>query len=419
MLDRKIAPPFVKTNSLQLPEFISVDLSSGLKLHCIKGVQQNVLKVELVFKAGKWFEPKVGLSHFTAQMLEKGTVRKSAIEISEILDQFGSHFEISPGFDFVSVSIYALKDKISKILPVFLDILTEPSFQEKEWAQMQSIAIQNLKVNEEKTGFLASKYIRKNIFGETHPYGPSVEEAHIKNISAHDMASYFQSTFKAHQIYIVGNLNDSEVALFANAFNQLAISKGNTSSARNLIEGPIHQHVEKKNTVQSSIRLGKKSLLKSDPKYFDLQILNHLLGGYFGSRLMKNIREEKGLTYGIHSSISAFQNESLLTIGADVDNHNLALALGEIKSELNKLRTEEVESQELTLAKNHFIGSLQSDMANPFSVAEKIKNIQIFNLNKNFYQHLIDRVDQITPSEIKQAAESHFQEESFFEVTVG
>ena len=86
---------------------------------------------------------------------------------------------------------------------------------------------------------------------------------------------------------------------------------------------------------------------------------------------------------------------------------------------MKKLRTEEIEPQELTLAKNHFIGSLQSDMANPFSVAEKVKNIQIFNLPKNFYQNLIDRVDQIASSEIKQAAESHFHEDSFFEVTIG
>lgn len=419
MLERKIAPPFVKTNSLHLPDSNSISLSSGLKLHLVDGVQQNVLKVDLVFKAGKWFEPKVGLSHFTAQMLEKGTSTKSATEISEILDRFGSHFEISPGFDFVSVSIYSLKDKIIKVLPVFLDMLTAPSFPEKEWIQMQSIAIQNLKVSEEKTGFLASKYIRKNIFGEAHPYGSSLEETHIKDISVHDLANYFKTMFKAHEIFIVGNLNDSEIALLVNGLNQIPILKDNTSSIRNSIEGSAHQHVEKKNSVQSSIRLGKKSLIKSDANYFDLQILNHVLGGYFGSRLMKNIREEKGLTYGIYSSINAFQNESLLTIGADVDSNNLALTIREIKSELKKLRTKEIEPQELTLAKNHFIGSLQSDMANPFSVAEKIKNIQVFNLHKDFYQNLIDRVDQITSSEIMQAAESHFHEETFFDVTVG
>ncbi len=419
MLDRKIAPSFVKTNSLQLPDSFLIDLPSGLQIHHIEGVQQNVLKVEFLFNAGKWFEPKVGLSNFTAQMLEKGTARKSALEISELLDQFGSHLEISPGFDFVSISIYALKDKIKQILPVFLDILSTPSFLEKEWVQMQNIAIQNLKVTEEKTSFLASKFIRKNIFGEAHPYGPSVEQHHIKDISVHDMSDYFQSAFKVNRIYIVGNLNDSEIARFVSAFSQFTTSKNSISSIRKFVEGPTHQYVEKKNTVQSSIRLGKKSLLKSHPEYFDLQILNHLLGGYFGSRLMKNIREEKGLTYGIHSSISAFRNESLLMIGADVDKNNVVLAIREIKNELKKIRTEEVDSQELTLAKNHFIGSLQSDMANPFSVAEKIKNIQISNLENNFYQDLIDRVDQITPSEIKLAAESHFHEESFFEVTVG
>jgi len=419
MLDRKIAPSFVKTNSLQLPDSIQIDLPSGLQLHHIAGVQQNVLKVEFLFRAGKWFESKVGLSGFTAQMLEKGTTQKSAVEISELLDQFGSHIEISSGFDFVSVSLYALKDKINQILPVFIDILSAPSFPEKEWVQMQNIAIQNLKVTEEKTSFLANKFIRKNIFGENHPYGYSVESHHINNISVHDMSEYFQSAFKIDCIYIVGNFNDSEIEVFVKAFNQFTTSKNSFTSIPKSFTGPSYQHIEKKNSVQSSIRLGKKGLLKSHPEYFDLQILNHLLGGYFGSRLMKNIREEKGLTYGINSSISAFQNESLLMIGADVDKSNVALAVQEIKNELRKLRIEKVDSQELTVAKNHFIGSLQSDMANPFSVAEKIKNIQIFNLDKKFYQYLIDRVNQITPMEIKLAAESHFHEDSFLEVTVG
>lgn len=419
MLDRKIAPSFVKTNTLQLPEPVSIELPSGLRVHCIGGVQQNVVKIEVVLKAGKWFEPKVGLSHFTAQMLEKGTSKKSSVEISKILDQFGSHLEISPGFDFISVSIYALKTKISDIVPVFMDIVTDPSFQDSEWIQMKSIAIQNLKINEEKTGFLASKFIRKNVFGEKHPYGPSIEESHIKDISVADMANYFHLTFKASEIYLVGDLTDSEVSLLIDWFNKLPVSKGSAFSIRDSEVGPIRQHVEKKNSVQCSIRLGKKSLLKSDPKYFDLQILNHVLGGYFGSRLMKNIREEKGLTYGIQSSVSAFQNESLLTIGADVNSANLAMAIREINSELKKLRTEKIESHELALAKNHLIGSLQSDMANPFSVAEKIKSIRIFGLDKNFYQNLITRIDQITPSEIMETAEAHFHENSFSEVTVG
>ena len=419
MFDRKIAPPFSKTSSLTLPETTQIVLPSGLKIHHIKGVQQNVLKLEVVFHAGKWFEPKTGLSNFTAQMLEKGVVNKSSTQISEIFDQYGAHLEISPGFDFVSISIYALKNKIKAVLPIFLDIISSPTFLDKEWKQMQSITLQNLRVSEEKTGYLASKYIRQNIFGLSHPYGPSVEEHHIKEITSNDLKDYFESNFNIHQIYLIGDLKESEINSLVDVFNPFPASKSNNGERKTSVGGSLNYHLDKKNSVQSSIRMGKKSLLKTDPQYFDLQILNHFLGGFFGSRLMKNIREEKGLTYGISSSLNSFQNESMLAIGADVDKVNLKLAIKEIKAELKKLRTNEIGEQELTLAKNHFIGSLQSDMANPFSVAEKIKSINIFGLPKDFYQHLIDRVDQITPSEIIQTAELHFHEDSFFEVTVG
>lgn len=419
MLDRKNAPPFVKTNSLQLPESREIVLPTGLKIHLIEGVQQDVVKLEVVFAAGKWFETKTGLSHFTAQMLEKGTEKRSSFQISEVLDQFGAHLEISPGFDFVSVSLYSLKQKLKFLLPVFMDVITAPSFPEKEWKQAQDIAIQNLKINEEKTGYLASKYIRQNIFGDTHPYGPSPEASDIKQITTTHLSGYFKARFGASKIYIVGQLVDKDIETLVKELSQLRSQMNTAAELYSIASGPSHQHIEKKNSVQSSIRLGRKTLLKGKSDYFDIQIVNHLLGGFFGSRLMKNIREEKGLTYGIYSSISAFQQESLLTIGADVDRRNLTPAIQEIKSELKKLRSEEVTTQELTLAKNHFIGSLQSDMANPFAVAEKIKNIHLFSLTGDFYQRLIDKVDKITPSRVQEVAELHFHEKVFFEVTVG
>ena len=337
MLNRKLAPPFQKTLSLSLPQPVEDKLASGFTLFGIPGIEQNVVKVEVVFHAGKWLETKTGLSHFTAALLEKGTSTKTAKEIADTLDHYGANLEVSPGFDFVSVALYSLKTNLEHVFPLFLEILQDPFFPENEWVLLKEIFLQNLKINNEKTSYRASSLIRKNIFGETHPYGSSIEEPEVQAIAPTDFQNFFKATFKVHSIYWVGNLSDSDIAMFQQGFQSL---RGSSSLASPWIEPsalPFAQRV-KKEGLQSSIRLGKRGVLKTDPDYFDLLIYNHLLGGFFGSRLMKNIREEKGFTYGIYSSLNSFVRDGMFMVGADVNQSNLGLARSEEHtSELHSL----------------------------------------------------------------------------------
>jgi zinc protease len=171
--------------------------------------------------------------------------------------------------------------------------------------------------------------------------------------------------------------------------------------------------------VQSTIRKAKKSIGKMHHDYIDALFLNHILGGYFSSRLMKNIREDKGLSYGISSSLHALKNDSYLVIGADVNRENLNLTFEEIRKELKQLRTEKIEEEELNLARNHFIGSLQLEITTSFAHADKIKNIILFNLSPQHYQNMINRVEAITAENLIQVANQYFSEDSFVEVAVG
>ncbi len=419
MLNRKLAPPFQKTLSLTLPSPAEVTLSSGVKIFLVQGIQQNVAKIEVIFDAGKWFEPKIGVSQFTATLLEKGTSTKTAEEIANTLDYYGASVEIHAGFDFVSVSLYTLMTQWNKVFPLFLEIITDPSFPEKEWTLTKEIFLQNLKVNNEKTSYRASALIRARVFGEGHPYGSSVEEEQVRAITRSDFQDFFKTAFPVHSIYGVGNFTAAEIESMKQGFQSLPSQI--TSSSRIVHPpGPAPAHyVQKEGSLQSSIRLGKRSLLKKDPDYFDLQIFNHLLGGFFGSRLMKNIREEKGLTYGIYSSLTAFVRDGFFVIGADVNKVNLEFAIKEIRSELRNLRDHAVGEQELGLVKNHFIGSLQADMANLFSVIEKIKNIHLHHLPPGYYQDLFNRVDQVGPEDILRIAAKYFQDDTLFEVAVG
>jgi len=165
--------------------------------------------------------------------------------------------------------------------------------------------------------------------------------------------------------------------------------------------------------------MGRRGVLRSHPDYVAVLFVSHILGGYFGSRLMKNIREEKGLTYGISASIHALKNDSFLVTGADVNKENVELTFREIRKELKKLRTTTISAGELETTRNHFIGSLQSEITTPFAHAEKIKTITLYNLRKDHYQAMITKIDSITPSEIAAIAERYFHEDSYYEVAVG
>src|SRR5215831_3403240 len=182
MLNRSIAPPFSKTFSFELPHTEIVKLPSAVDFVYLQGLQQEVFKLEVVFNAGKWQEPKPGLAHFTSIMLDKGTSSKLSKDIAEVLDYYGAQIEISSGYDFVSVSLYGLKKFVGEILPIFIEILSDPAFADEELDLQKKIFLQNLGINEKKTSFIASRLIRKNIFGSRHPYGNSVEETNVNDI---------------------------------------------------------------------------------------------------------------------------------------------------------------------------------------------------------------------------------------------
>lgn len=420
MLNRKSAPQFAEIKRFHLPTPEIIMLDNGVPLIQFDKVNQEVLRIELVFKAGKWFETKKGTSYFTAHLLDKGTLSKNSLQIAETFDLFGSSIEVNPGFDFTSLSLYTLSKNIKKVLPLFCEIALSPAFPDSEFTLLKDIFKQNLKINREKSSYLAGKLIRQNIFGSNHPYGNSVDEIEVEDLTQADLINFFKAKFHLHEVYVTGLLDDSVKKMLTYSLSEFRIAS-ETEATLNFDEGQKNhsQHVEKADSVQSSLRLGKRIINRNSPDYPSIVLLNHILGGYFGSRLMKNIREEKGLTYGIHSSINTLKKDAFFLIGTDVNKENRELALLEIKEEIRRLRENTIHTEELETAKNHLLGSLQLETANPFSVLEKIKTIRLNQLNSDFYSDLFDGI-RITNSEaIKSIAQSHLHEESLFEVSVG
>ena len=419
MLDRTIAPPFQRTTSFELIQPEKKTLVGGAEAYFILGGTQDVSKVEVIFPAGRWAEKLWGVAYFSSNLLSKGTHKRSSSQLAHLLDFYGAHLEIHPGLDFVSVCLYIHNKNFEPALNIFLELLTESIFPKEELDLLKSIYLQNLKVNHEKTSFQASRLVRKNLFGDNHPYGKELEEADVAKIDQAALVQHYSAFFKNGTVIVAGKVSEKNKKLITDAFSFLGFSPAVRMEFSNSEQQHLRSVVAKEGSVQSSVRLAKKCISKTHADYVDAIFLNHILGGYFGSRLMKNIREDKGLSYGISSSLHALKNDSYLVIGADVNCENVTLTFDEINKELKRLRTEKIDDEELTIARNHFIGSLQLEITTSFAHADKLKNIILFNLSPLHYQNMISRIDALSAEDLMHVAERYFTEDSFIEIAVG
>jgi zinc protease len=417
ILDRTQAPAFSLSTDYSLTQPEVLHFPGGQPVYAFRGLQQEVVKLDLIFLAGKWFEPAGGVSHFTAQLLRKGTRTQSSFVFAEALERLGAHLEVAAGFDTVTMSLYVLQKNLFPAVELVLDIIREPSFPEEELRQEKERFIQNLRVNNEKTSVLASREIRKTIFGATHPYGNSTEEQDVHAITVDQLRGFFHAHVQLHAAYFIGPVStelDRLLALFNVPAEQVPVLRTPALSP-----GSSHS-LAKPGSVQASIRLGKPCIRKEDSAdYFDTVMVNHILGGYFGSRLMKNIREEKGLTYGIYSAMQHFHRASYCVISAEVNQQNTEQALEEIRKEVLNLQEVPVPADELVVARNYFIGSWQSDNATLFAVAEKVRGIQEFGLPADYYSRMFRHLLSMTPADVQAAARKHFQLADLLEVRVG
>ena len=420
MLDRTVAPPFNRSTSFDLIEPRIEQTVAGGAMYFIVGGTQEVCKIELLFPAGRWYETTPGASYFTSQLLNKGTQHKDSFVIAELFDQYGAHLEVAPGMDAVSISLYSLNKFLEPSLQLLMELLTSSTFPEKELTQLKAIFLQNMKVNREKTSYLASVHIRKNIFGDHHPYGRELADEDTLQLQPKILVDHYNAHFRNAIALISGNVSAEHQQMIAQLLGPLQVYTVPTPSPAVATEAsPGRQLVEKAGSVQASIRMGKKIIGRDHADYPDLLFLNHILGGYFGSRLMKNIREEKGLSYGISSSLHTMAMDSYMVIGADVNSQQVGLTFEEIGKELAMLCSEPVGIEELETARNHFIGSLQLEITTPFDHAEKIKNILMYQLPRDFYHRMVQRVDRLSAEDLLRVAQCYFVPGSFVEVGVG
>lgn len=421
MVDRSVAPEFRSIEKVDLQKAVSGELDNGLPLHIVNAGTQPVIRIELICHSGIWFESKDGVSFLTTKMLTEGSRQKNAHQISEYFDRYGAFLELNPGFDFNTISLYVMTKQLEKTLPVFREILTESIFPEHEFRILKNNAISDLKIKNAKNNVVASRKFRELIFGKDHPYGKELTEEAVSKIdSTADLQEYFREVFHNQaEIIASGLVNDDHIEMINYYFGNLKRGQARGNDPVLPSYSRKKETIEKDDSVQSSIRVGKRLFGKEHPDYLKTLVANEVLGGYFGSRLMKNLREEKGLTYGVYSRLMNFKNEGYFFVSLDVNKEHAYAAVDEIYKEIRELQIKPVPADELEIVKNQMIGGFLNEVSSPFALAEKFKAIHFHSLDYGFYQDFVSAVNTITPEEIMEMTARHFNIEEMSEAIVG
>ena len=422
MLDRSQAPTAFPIEKIKFPSAEKFILDNGLLVNSVSLGDQPVFKFELCTAAGGIHSDQAGLASMVAQLMKRGTQNHSAQFLNQTFDFYGAFWEIQATLDQANFTVYGLSKHFEKLMPYVIEMIQEALFSEEEFNKELEIEIQKNKLNWEKTAYSASQLFRKNLFG-ADPYGRSATPESLAKLELDTLKNFYKATWsqKMPTIFISGKISEKEIQVLNQQFGSISFSP----QAKQEIGGTLTfqkatQHREKKDhALQSSIRVGQPGINRNNPDYFGFSMLNTLIGGFFGSRLQKNIREEKGFTYGISSSLSPMHRGGYWVVGTDVKNENVEETLAEIKKEVRLIQEELVGEEELNLVKNYLMGSFTGELTQAFDIAEKVKIIELEGLSADYYDLFQSKIMEISPKEIRDLANQYLDPSQFTEVVVG
>ncbi len=425
MINRTKAPHILDAVELdlKLKPIQQFTLNNQVPVYAIDGGAQDVLLVEFVFFAGNWYEEKNIVAGTTNFMLKNGTKNKSAFAINDHFEFHGSFLNRNCYNETATVTLHTLNKHLNKLLPVVAEIFTDCTFPEEELNIYKKNQKQKLDVNLKKCDFVANRLIDEYVYGFHHPYGKYTSTLDYDALQREELIKFYQQFYTQGKcmIFVAGKLPlDIEEQLnnnFGNLpFNQtMVIGKSfNTAPATEKKQFILNDE----NGVQGAIRLARPFPNRHHPDFIKVQILNNIFGGFFGSRLMSNIREDKGYTYGIHSYIQNHLSQTAWMISTEAGRAVCEATIEETYKEMSILRNELVEVEELNLVRNFMMGSLLGDLDGPFQIIARWKNYILNGLNEEYFYTSIETIKNISAEEIQILAKKYLNPEDFYELTV-
>lgn len=423
MLDRTQSPEIQQIKNLKLPHPELIHLDSGIPVYVTNMGTQAVVKIEVVFQAGRPFEDKKLVARTTAALLKEGTKNYTSAAIAEEVDFYGDTLSIPVNLDTSNVILYSLNKHLDKVLPLLGEVLNSPVFPQPELTAFVDRSKQRLSVDLTRNDVVAYRKITEFIFGENHPYGYNSSPKSYDALTREDLLAHFRNKYVAENctIFISGKINDAMLKSINKHLGQAILSgKKSVSNFQQIYHEPKQIFLPSaEDSVQTAVRIGCHLYNRTHEEYKGMYVLNTILGGYFGSRLMNNIREDKGYTYNIFSTVDSMLFDGCFYVGTEVGNEFVEKTLTEIYHEFDVLQQDLIEDDELEMVQNYLLGNVLTSLDGPFNVSDVAKTLITEGLPLSDFDALVEAIRNITAEDIRALARKNLNKDKMWQVIVG
>ncbi len=422
-IDRTIPPIIRNIGNFSLPTPRKSILDNGISTFCFDNPNLNLIFILLQFKTGSLYQKKKHVCQYMFSLLRESSKCYQPEEMEELLDFYGTNITTNVGIDKVQILISVPKRNIDKILPNICDFLINPSFRDKSLQLFKEKEIKNLAYNEQKTDFLSLRLMWWEFFGKVYPEIFKFSSPNtINNVTIDDLTKFHKDFFCAENttLFYTGNIDSSTENFIKTSF--AAIPHGKKSPELLTISCENERHLvyqNKPNSLQSSLVLASLSLGYNDPERTKFSLLSTLTGGYFGSRLMQNLRERKGFTYGISASSAFFGKQSIFIISSDVNASDTNAAIDACFEELRILQNEPANESELETVKKYITGLNLRSIDTSLNAMQKFALYHHFGLDETEMSRYIAEIKTITTTDTQNIAKKHFDYNKFNKIIVG
>ena len=424
-LDRTLPPLLRPLEAFEILRPERLGMKNGMQLNVIRAGSQEVVRLDLLIGGGQWHQTQALQALFTNRMLREGTPTMTSAQIAEKLDYYGAWLDLSSSVNCGFVTLYSLNKYFPRTLAIIADMLMNPSFPEKELEVVLETNRQQFLVNSSRVEVIARKHFNRSLFGEEHPFGRFAVESDYGRITPEVLREFYRKHYHSGNctVYVSGKVTPEIIRCIEEHLGNVPWGEIKKVQPLDLIEPrqttEKHVFVEKADALQSSLKMGCFMMDRVHPDFLKARVMVTLFGGYFGSRLMSNIREDKGYTYGIGAGIVNCPGSGVLAITTEADNQYIDSIITEVYREMDKMCNDLAPQEELEMVRNYMLGDFCRSYEGPFSLSEAWIYTKTADLDDDFFVRQVDSIRSITAEEIRTLAQRYLCKENLIEVVAG
>ena len=426
MLNRLQPPPLCTPQQMDILRPQTSILPNGATLHWLSAGDHEVVRIDLVMEGGRWHQEQPLQALFANRLLREGTGRFSSAEIASRPDSYGAGRGLSRSMTHSCLTLYTLCKYLPQTLELIGSMLTEPTFPEAELQVVKETNRQQHLVNLSKVSFLAQRGLMRQLYGPQHPCGVWVEEEDYQRLHPELLRRFYRHYYHPSRlhVFLFGHVEADQLRRVTDVLGTCTFGseKPHPLPSTSFQIAPVeerHFFAERPEAMQSAVRMGLLTIDHHHPDFQKLRLLVTLFGGYFGSRLMSNIREEKGYTYGIGADLATHPGSSLLHIHTETANEYVPALIGAVYHDIERLQNELVGEEELSMVKNYKLGEMCREMESVLSLADAWIFVQNNGLPADYFRTMLEEVKSATAEELRDLACRYFCKEKLKEAVSG